>query len=60
MDGGDVKPDAEPSIPLRRFAQRMRLPAWWYGFVRRAQITHRAVVDSGWRLYVGESAVQPE
>lgn len=39
MDGGDVKPDAEPSIPCDVLAQRMRLPARWYGFVRRAQIT---------------------
>ncbi len=60
MDDSDVKPDAEPSIPLRLLAQRMRLPAWWRGFVRRAQLHHRAVVDSGWRLYVGESAVNPE
>lgn len=59
MDDGDVKPGAEPSIPCGVLAQRMRLPAWWCGFVRGRKLHHWAVVDSGWRLYAGESAVQP-
>ncbi len=60
MDGGDVKPDAEPSIPCDVLAQRMRLPAWWYGFVGGRKLHHRAVVDSGWRLYVGNPQFNPE
>ncbi len=60
MDDSDVKPDAEPSIPLRRFGATYRdcQPGGVALFGGR-KLHHRAVVDSGWRLYVGESAVQP-
>lgn len=60
MDDSDVKPDAEPSIPLRRFGathEIASLVVWLLSGGRK--LHHRAVVDSGWRLYVGESTVQP-
>nr|WP_262940342.1 hypothetical protein [Escherichia coli] len=60
MDDGDVKPGAEPSIPLRRFGATHEIASGGgVALFGGRKLHHWAVVDSGWRLYAGESAVQP-
>lgn len=39
MDGGDVKPDAEPSIPLRRFGTTHEIASLVVWLCSEAQIT---------------------
>ncbi len=61
MDDSDVKPDAEPSIPLRRFGathEIASLVAWLCS--EGANYTTRAVVDSGWRLMLANPQFNPE
>lgn len=39
MDDGDVKPDAEPSIPLRRFGATHEIASLVAGCALKVQIT---------------------